>query len=157
MPWSRLRQPGAYPGDRATDEIQIHVPGRPNKPPAVTGRRKGFVENYEPSERLKAALSVGSAEALFPVLNHWSTEELRALLVDVSTYYDFIHTATESAWKDTAMQVDYFFNREKSIDLDKQFHKMRIEILETCSEICSVVYYYLDERGEDYEGKNDES
>ena len=107
------------------------------------------MKKYEPSERLKAVFAVGGTIALFPVLKDWSTVELRALLADVDAYYDFLNAATDAAWQDTVLQVDYFFNRGKSALLDKQFKQMKIEILGMCSEICSVVYYYLNERGED--------
>ena len=108
---------------------------------------------YEPTERMNKVLAAGSTTALFPVLKDWSTEELKALLKDVDAHYDFLEGATDTAWKDAALQPEHFFNRSASAELDAQRKKLKIEILGMCSEICSVAIFYLRERGEDVEEK----
>jgi len=106
---------------------------------------------YEPSDRLKRVLAVGETLALFPVLKDWTTEELKALLVDVDAYYDHIMVEIENAWKVKALQPENFFYRGKADAIDKERKDASLGIMATCSEICSVVFYYLGERGEDGE------
>jgi hypothetical protein len=103
------------------------------------------------SDRLRRVLEIGNVEGLFPVLKDWPVEELRALLGDVEDYAVFADAAIDKAWETTAFRIDTFLNPDASKMLDHIRDEARAELIAATSEICSVAYFYLHERGEKVE------
>lgn len=105
------------------------------------------IKSSQATERLKSALGAGDVVALFSVLQDWPTEELLALIRDVDWYVKYGTTAIDNAWKKTAMEPSLFFNKANAKVLDQARDENLMDVERTASEILSVVYFYLGQRG----------
>jgi hypothetical protein len=104
----------------------------------------------EPTERMQKVLDVingGNTMDLFPVLKEWSTEELLALLTDVEAYHESGQVEIQKGWEESAFTLQNFFDPNAAKELDNARNHLRMLLMGMCSEICSVAFYYLNERG----------
>jgi hypothetical protein len=97
------------------------------------------------SDRLQKALEVGSVTALFPLLVDWPTDELQALLRDCDEYSAACCDSIDRAWESFIFQPANFFGDSRG--LDKVRDQKKMQVLAVLSEICSVAFFYLSERG----------
>lgn len=100
-----------------------------------------------PSDRLQRALDAGDVLALFPLFKDWPTGELLALLDDVDAFCMESYNAIDEAWKKKAFEAPVFFSESASRILDRLRDEKKQMVMLTMSEICSVVQFYLKERG----------
>lgn len=102
----------------------------------------------QPTERLRKVIEVGDTLKLFPLLQDWSTPELKALLHDVDVYNRVVNKQIDAGWAEGALLPEFFFDRGASKQLDAARDDAKMHVMQICSEICSVAIFYLQERGE---------
>lgn len=110
--------------------------------------KKGKVPEI-PSKRLKGALETGNAEGLFGLLKDWPLAELQALQNDVELFHEAtmrqIDTVAESASKELFKGKSTKLIQTAIVEAKKHVNP-KLAII--CSEIYSVVLYYIKEREE---------
>jgi len=99
------------------------------------------------SERLQRAFDAGSVMDLFPILKDWSTDELQALVKDAEKFTSHADKKIDAAWEATIFKSEVFFNSAASKEADALREMGKLEIMMIMSEICSVAFFYLEERG----------
>lgn len=96
--------------------------------------------------RMQTCLDAGSSAALFPILKDWDEAELRALVLDVSTYYERECERIDEVWGKAAVEPSAFFSKGISEALDGHRDAAKLSVRGICSEIAAVALYYLEPR-----------
>jgi len=97
-----------------------------------------------PSERLRKCFNAGSVEALFPLLQGWTREELTALVSDVDVFHGVCLENIGAKAREMAKGA----KRGKAgtalrATLRKAQEKVDMRLMVVCSEISSVAQHYL--------------
>ena len=102
-----------------------------------------------PSKLLQKALEAGNVEGLFALLKDWPLAELQAPQNDVGLFHEAtirqIDTVAESASKELFKGKNTKLIRASIVEAKKHVN-LKLAII--CSEIYSVVLYYIKEREE---------
>jgi hypothetical protein len=99
------------------------------------------------SDRMKAAVATGNIFKLAELLDGWTTEELKVLLVDVNAYYEECMGRLHDKYGEMIFKPEVFFNPKAASLVNVASHEVEIGVLGTCSEISSVAMCILEERG----------
>jgi hypothetical protein len=93
---------------------------------------------------LSLCFDAGSLRGLFPLLADWNAKELRELRRDLARYYRVISEEIEASYRAQSLKPENVMDPRRQRLVDHAYQEARIRAISVCTEIHSVISFYLE-------------